>query len=113
MQTNAQRVSRSVCSNIFRYAIATSLPPSRDLTSHRAAKLKRFQKGNTGALFEFCEPLTVFTSPDVTLVTILHFEFLPVRPRVGYFNRLEIMDKFHFLIEDLFAGIVATEELRF
>jgi hypothetical protein len=49
--------------------------------------------------------------PDITLVTVLHFGFLPLR--FGDFDRLEIMDKLHFLIEDLFAGIIATEEFRF
>jgi hypothetical protein len=42
---------------------------------------------------------------------VLHFGFLPLR--FGDFDRLEIMDKLHFLIEDLFAGIIATEEFRF
>lgn len=34
VQTNSQGVARSVCNNIFRYAIATSLPFCRDLTNH-------------------------------------------------------------------------------
>ena len=102
-----------MCDDIFRYAIATSLPSSQDLTSHGATKLKRLRYENACTFLEFCKPLTTFTSPDITLVTMLHFEFL--RLQVEYFDRLEIMDKLHFLIEDLFAGIIyiATEELRF
>ena len=65
---------------------------------------------NACAFLEFCEPLTIFTKPDITLVTVLHFEFLS--RRVEYFDRLEIMDKLHFSIEDLFAGIIAAEEFR-
>jgi hypothetical protein len=42
---------------------------------------------NSGAVFA----LIMIWTP----VPVLHFEFL--RPRVGYFDRLEIMDKLHFL----------------
>jgi hypothetical protein len=41
---------------------------------------------------------------------MLHFKFLHLL--VGYFDGLEIMDKLHFLIEDL-AGIIATKKFRF
>jgi len=105
VQTNAR-------DNIFRYAIATSLPSSWDLTSHRATKLKCLGYENACAFLDFCKPLTTFTSPDITLVTVMQFELL--RPlRVGYFDKLQIMDKLNFLIEDLFAGVITTEELRF
>jgi hypothetical protein len=100
-----------LCDNIFRYAIAPSLPSCRNLTSHRATKLKRLRYENACAFLEFCRPLTTFTSPDITFVTVLHFEFL--RFRVGYFDRLKIMNKLHFLIEDFFARIIATEEFRY
>jgi len=79
------------------------------LTGNCATELEGFGNEDTGTLFEFGEPLPTLTSPDVALVTVLEFELL--RFGVGHLDGLEIMDKLHFLVEDLLVGVVTTEQL--
>ena len=112
VQTNAQRASRSVWATISSgMPWRPANPIQSDLSSHRRPELERLAYENTCTFLEFCKPLTTLTGPDIALVTVVHFEFL--RFGVGHFDRLEVMDMVHLLIEDLSVVIIATEEFRF
>lgn len=86
------------------------MPSCRDLPSNGATELERFRDEDARALLQFEKPLSAFTCPNVTSITVLEFELLGLS--LGDLNSLKIVDELDFLIEDLLVGIVATEQFR-
>jgi len=105
METNAQRVERSVCA-----MMSSSMPSSQNLPSYYSTELEGLGNEDAGTLLELGEPLPTLTGPDITLVTVLEFGLLHLR--VGHLDGFEIMDELDFLVEDLLVGVITTEQLR-
>jgi hypothetical protein len=106
-----QRCTISLSNDVVRDTITTSIPSRRDLTCDGTTEFEGFGDEDNGTLLQFSEPLTALASPDVTLFSVLQFKLLGFCLR--NLNRLKIMQKLDFLIEDLFVGIVAAEKIRF
>ena len=106
-----KRATVDLSNNVIGDTIATRVPPSWDLTSDSSAELECLWDVNTGTLLELEEPLATFTSPNVTLVSVLDLEFLSLSFRD--FNWFQVMNKFNFLVEDLLVRVISTEELWF
>lgn len=106
-----QRGTIGLSNNVIRNAVSASVPACWNLPSDRSTKLECFRYEDTGALLQLGKPLPALASPNVTFIAVLKFELLSFG--LCHFNRLQIVNKLNFLIENLLAWIITTEKLRF
>jgi hypothetical protein len=97
--------------DVVRDTVAACVPTSWDLSSDCPAELERFGDVDTSTLLELEEPLSALARPNIALVAVLKLEFLSLT--FVYFNRLEVMKEFNFLVEDLLVWVITSEKLRF
>jgi hypothetical protein len=97
--------------DIWRDAISTSVPAGWYLASNGAAEREGLGNKDASSPFELDEPLLARACPNIAFVAVLVLELLSLG--LGDLNRLQIMRKLDFLIEDLLLGVVSTEEFRF